>query len=59
MAAETDFLIIPGIEVSSPEGHIVALNVPEPVSGRLSSHEIVDRIHVAGGIAGACHPSAL
>jgi predicted metal-dependent phosphoesterase TrpH len=59
MAAETDFLIIPGIEVSSSEGHIVGLDVAEPVSGSLSSHETVDRIHAAGGIAVACHPIGL
>ena len=27
IAKETDFLIIPGMEVSSSDGHIVALNV--------------------------------
>jgi predicted metal-dependent phosphoesterase TrpH len=56
MAAETHFLIIPGIEISSSEGHIVGLNVTQPVSGNLNSHETVDRIHAAGGIAVACHP---
>ncbi len=29
IAKETDFLIIPGMEVSSADGHIVALNVKE------------------------------
>ena len=29
IAKETDFLIIPGMEVSSADGHIVALNIHE------------------------------
>jgi len=56
IAKETDFLIIPGMEVSSAHGHIVALNVKEPVPRGLSATETVERIHKAGGIAIACHP---
>jgi hypothetical protein len=59
IAAETDFLIIPGIEISSSDGHVVALNVTERVSGKLSASETVNRIHDAGGIAVACHPIGL
>lgn len=59
IAAETDFLIIPGIEISSSDGHVVALNVTERVSGKLSASETVNRIHDAGGIAVACHPVGL
>jgi predicted metal-dependent phosphoesterase TrpH len=58
IARETDFLIIPGIEVSSRNGHIVGLNVQEPIPKGLSSDETVDRIHAAGGVAVACHPFA-
>lgn len=56
IAEETDFLVIPGVEVSSREGHIVALNVPELIPRGLSAVETVDRIHRAGGVAIACHP---
>jgi predicted metal-dependent phosphoesterase TrpH len=59
IAEETDFLIIPGIEITSLDGHIVGLNVKEPVSRGLSAVETVDRIHDAGGIAVACHPIGL
>jgi predicted metal-dependent phosphoesterase TrpH len=59
IAKETDFLIIPGIEVSSRNGHIVGLNLQEPVEKGLSVDETVDKIHEAGGIAVACHPFAL
>jgi predicted metal-dependent phosphoesterase TrpH len=59
IARETDFLIIPGIEVSSRNGHIVGLNVQEPILKGVGADETVDRIHAAGGIAVACHPFAL
>lgn len=59
IAAETDFLIVPGIEVSSADGHVVGLNVTKQVSGKLSASETVNRIHDAGGIAVACHPVGL
>jgi predicted metal-dependent phosphoesterase TrpH len=59
IAKETNFLIIPGTEVSSLNGHIVGLNVSERIPRGLSADETVDRIHEAGGIAIACHPFAL
>ena len=59
IAGETDFLIIPGTEVSSRDGHIIGLNVNEVIPRGLSTDETVDRIHKAGGIAIACHPHAL
>jgi predicted metal-dependent phosphoesterase TrpH len=51
-----DFLVIPGIEISSNEGHIIALNIQEPIQRGLSAIETVERIHAAGGIAIAAHP---
>jgi len=56
IAKETDFLIIPGIEISSLNGHIIGLNVHELIPPKLSVDETLDRIHEAGGIAIACHP---
>jgi predicted metal-dependent phosphoesterase TrpH len=56
IAKETDFLVIPGMEVSSRDGHIVALNVQELIPKGLSAVETVERIHKAGGVAIACHP---
>jgi len=58
IAREADFLVIPGMEVSSAEGHIVALNLQELIPRGLSAQETVDRIHRAGGIAIAVHPYA-
>lgn len=59
MARETDFLIIPGIEVISSDGHVVALNVQESIPRGLTANETVDKIHESGGIAIACHPVGL
>ena len=59
IAAETDFLVVPGIEISSSDGHVVGLNVTERVPGKLGARETVNRIHDAGGIAVACHPTGL
>jgi predicted metal-dependent phosphoesterase TrpH len=56
IAKDTDFLIVPGMEVSSSDGHILGLNVEELISKGLSVDETVDKIHEAGGIAVACHP---
>jgi predicted metal-dependent phosphoesterase TrpH len=58
IAKETDFLVVPGIEVSSLNGHILGLNVQETIPRRLGVDETVDRIHEVGGIAVACHPTA-
>ncbi len=58
IAKETDFLIIPGMEVSSADGHIVALNLQELIPRGLSAKETVDKIHETGGIAIAVHPYA-
>ncbi len=56
IAKQTDFLVIPGMEVSSSQGHIVALNVNELIPKGLTAVETVERIHKAGGVAIACHP---
>ena len=58
IAREADFLVIPGMEVSSADGHIVALNLGELIPRGLSAAETVDRIHGAGGVAVAVHPYA-
>jgi predicted metal-dependent phosphoesterase TrpH len=58
IAQGTDFLIIPGMEISSRHGHIVGLNVQEKIPKGLGSDESVDRIHAVGGLAIACHPIA-
>jgi hypothetical protein len=59
LLGKTDLIIIPGIEISSLGGHVVALNVTELIPPNLTISETIRRIHKAGGIAVAAHPFAL
>ncbi len=52
-------LIIPGMEISSAEGHILAYNVQEEVPRDLEVGETIDLIRAQGGIAVASHPYRL
>ena len=59
LAQEKDFLVIPGIEVSSRHGHILGLNITEPVPPKLSVAETVEKIQLLGGLAVIAHPSVV
>ena len=48
--------VVPGIEVSSRDGHIGGLFVTRKIEKGLSAEETVQRIHDAGGLAVAHHP---
>lgn len=50
------FVVIPGVEVTSEAGHILAIGVREDIPGGLPVGETIDKIHQAGGIAIASHP---
>jgi hypothetical protein len=47
---------IPGMEISSAAGHVLALGVEDLVPAGLSFDETLDRIHEQGGIAVVPHP---
>jgi len=51
-----DMIIVPGIEVSSAEGHILAYGVDSEIERDMSVIRTIDAIHDAGGIAVAAHP---
>ena len=55
-AVEYGVLAIPGLEVSSDDGHVLALGVEEKIPAGLAFQETVDRIHDSGGIAVVPHP---
>jgi predicted metal-dependent phosphoesterase TrpH len=55
-APEYGLVAIPGIEVSSADGHVLGLNVTEAVEPGLTFAETVARIRDLGGIAVAPHP---
>lgn len=54
-----DFVVIPGIEVSSRDGHILGLNVREPIPPGLPAAETVALIKEQEGMAVAAHPFGL
>lgn len=54
----TRLIVIPGVEVSTKQGHILGINVTTPIPSGLSARETVEKIHEAGGIAVAAHPQA-
>ncbi len=49
-------IIIPAEEVSSAEGHIVALGIDRLIPRDMSIQDTIDAIHEAGGYAFAAHP---
>lgn len=59
ISEETRFFVVPGMEISSLNGHIIGLDVQEMIPKGLTAEETVDRIHRACGIAVACHPMTL
>lgn len=59
IARETGFFIIPGMEIVSLQGHVVALNIQRAIPNNLDINETIEEIHEANGIAIACHPTGL
>jgi predicted metal-dependent phosphoesterase TrpH len=51
-----DFVVIPAMEVSSSEGHIIALGIGETVPRDLSPKETIEKVTDLGGLAVASHP---
>src|SRR3989338_2406246 len=47
---------IPGEEVDSADGHVLAHNITETIRPGMPLEETVDKIHQQGGIAVASHP---
>lgn len=55
-AKDKSILIMPGIEVKSREGDILALNVQELIPKNLSAEETIEKIKEQGGLAIIAHP---
>ena len=51
-----EIIILPGVEVSSAEGHIVALGVHEIVPKGLTADSTIKEIHDQGGLVIVPHP---
>lgn len=53
---DDSIIVIPGEEVSSKKGHIIALGIDRYIKRDMPVKETIDAIHEAGGIAIAAHP---
>jgi predicted metal-dependent phosphoesterase TrpH len=51
-----NFTIIPGEEISTRQGHLIALGITEEISPGMTFMQTLDKIHSQGGIAVAPHP---
>ncbi|RLI99240.1 MAG: hypothetical protein DRP06_03825, partial [Candidatus Aenigmatarchaeota archaeon] len=51
-----DFVIIPGEEISTIQGHLLALGITEEIKPGQDVFETIDQIHQQGGISIAPHP---
>ena len=56
LSKKYNILVIPGEEVSTADGHLVALGVNELVPPRLGIDESLELVHEQGGIGIAAHP---
>lgn len=55
-AAGPGFLVVPGIEISTAAGHVLAYGIREVVPRDLSVAETVRRVTALGGVTVAAHP---
>jgi len=51
-----DFMIIPGEEISTKQGHLLALGITQEIEPGLHFLDTIDKIRAQGGIAVASHP---
>jgi len=49
-------LILPGVEISSRDGHIIALGISEMVQPGLPADDTIQRVHEQDGVAIVPHP---
>lgn len=52
-----EILVLLGSEISTDKGHIVAVNLKEPIKPNQPSQEVIDAINAQGGIAIIAHPN--
>lgn len=55
-AAKDEFLVIPGLEISTRSGHVLGYGLRESIPRNLSVGDTVERIQAAGGVPVAAHP---
>ncbi len=55
-AMKGKMILIPGMEISSRDGHVIGLGLPEPIPRGLSADETIDRIRELRGLSIIPHP---
>ncbi|MFO7792396.1 MAG: PHP domain-containing protein [Candidatus Saliniplasma sp.] len=53
---ETSLIVVPGIEVSTEQGHVMAIGIQEEIGKQPTIAEAIDEIQAQGAIAAAPHP---
>ncbi len=51
-----DIILIPGCEITTKDGHILAYGIKTEIERKLSAEETIKQIHQQGGLAVAAHP---
>ncbi len=59
LAKQKQIIAIPGIEINTLNGHVLALNVTKPIARNRDLIETVEKIRELGGIAALAHPSVI
>ena len=59
LSTNKDFMILAGIEVNTCCGHVLGIGIQETIPSKLDLDTTIERIHEAGGIAIAAHPTAI
>jgi len=54
--APAGFLVVPGVEVSTAEGHLICLGVTLPFLKGTPAREVIEIVKSAGGVAIPAHP---
>jgi predicted metal-dependent phosphoesterase TrpH len=55
---ELDLIIVPGAEISTSEGHLIALGTTSLLPSGTPANEVIEHIHDNGGMVVAPHPYA-
>lgn len=59
LVGNSELVIIPGVEVGTLNGEILAINVKTNITPKLGLTETVEKIHNLGGIVVAAHPTSV
>lgn len=55
-AAPPELAVVPGVEITTSQGHLLGLGIEEPPARGVEPIEAIDRVHEQGGVAVLAHP---